>query len=225
MKLECENNRAFLLVTFSVSYKKNNCGLKLSLQNKHLGNSGIIILWEPIPVSCLLLFLVFQTKEGQPHLVFILYTFSWLPPPWLRPVFLLAAAAPTECCCRARCRAARLCGWQRWLGGSGSTVTSGRSPCLALTFLASLLYQVHLPEAPFGSNFFPCRCLQWFLGCWSKALPRPPGPGKVTPPAHVPLNLPWVGDSYPPAPTSCLKSSLSSPLNSCSRLYDPAQNT
>lgn len=200
--------------------------MRLSLQNKHLGNSGIIILWEPVPVFCLLLFLVFQTKEWQLHPVFILNTFSWLPPPQLRPVFLLAAAVPTECCCWPRCRAAR---FYRWHSGDWETPCplrplGGLLPDCHLPGLPhSLLYQVHLPEAPFGSCFFPCRRLQWFLRLLEQSLAKaswtresdscPP------PPARVPINLSWAGDSYPPAPVSCLKSSLSSPLNSCSHLW------
>lgn len=80
MKLECKDNNAFLLVTFSV-FNKNNCGLRLSLQYKHLGNSGIIKLWEAVPLFCWLLFFVFQTAEWQPHPGLILNTFFWLPPP------------------------------------------------------------------------------------------------------------------------------------------------
>lgn len=197
------------------------------LQNKHLGNSGIIILWEPVPVFCLLLFLVFQTKEWQRHPIFILNTFSWLPPPQLRPVFLLAAAAPTECCCWPCCRAARFyrwhnCDWEilsvhcdLW----AVSLPSSHLPSL----LHSLLYQVHLPEAPFRSYFFPCRRLQWFLQLLEQSLAKASwtreGDSGQPPPACVPLNLSWAGDSYPPAPMSCLKSSLSTPLNSCSHLW------
>lgn len=158
--------------------------MRLSLQNKHLGNSGIIILWEPVPVFCLLLFLVFQTKEWQLHPV-ILNTFSWLPPPQLRPVFLLAAAVPTECCCWPRCRAAR---FYRWHSGDWETLRVHWDlwavSCLTVTFLASrtpssirFIFLKHLSD----HVSFLADAFSGSSGCWNKALPRPHGPGKVTP--------------------------------------------
>lgn len=61
MKLECKNNNAFLLVTFSVFYK-NNCGLRLSLQNKHLGE-----FWHyyPMGTSSSLLFISFLSFSDK----------------------------------------------------------------------------------------------------------------------------------------------------------------
>lgn len=144
MKLYCKNNNAFLLVTFSVFYK-NNCGLRSSLQNKHFENSGIIILWEPVLVFCLLLFLVFQTKEWQPHPVLILNTFFWLPPPQLGPLFPSGSCythAPSVfAVCGCRGNVTKLFGFTDDKGRTErflvSTLTSGRSLCLALIFLAT----------------------------------------------------------------------------------------
>lgn len=182
MKLECKNNNAFLLVTFSVFYK-NNCGLRVSLQNKRLGE-----FWHyyPLGTSSSLLFTSFLSfpdkRMATPpclnfkHFFFLLAT--TLIPVFVKPGFLLTPATLTMRVADHGCRGnmTKLLGFtdDKMVTGIllGSTVTSGWSPCLALTFLVtppthththSLLCQINLPEELCRSDSFPCRHFQWFL--------------------------------------------------------------
>lgn len=117
----------------------------LSLQNKHFENSGIFILWEPVLVFCLLLFLVFQTKEWQLHPVLILNTF------FLVATTLTQAHVPSCSSYTHALRVIAVCGCRgnvtKLFGFTGdkarterflvSTLTPGQSLCLALIFLAT----------------------------------------------------------------------------------------
>lgn len=137
------------------------------------GNSGIIILWEPVLVFCLFLFLVFQTKEWQPHPVLILNTFflvaTALIPVFLRPWFHLTPATLTmrvaDCGCRGN-MTKRLGFTKWWLGDSQCPLgpLDGLPACLSPSWTPTL--PLLLDKSSWRAmqiNSFPCQHLQWFL--------------------------------------------------------------
>lgn len=113
------------------------------------GNSGIIILWEPVLVFCLLLCfffpIVFQTKAWQPHPALIWNTFfqfaTTLIQAFIPPCFsdIHTRSVVSECGCGGN--TTRTAWFYRWRNHDGRCsvfrVTSGQCPCLALTFRAT----------------------------------------------------------------------------------------